>query len=268
MYEGKMYSITVKHKPTQKEAVQLLAEKFNGVMTERTQKTFRNIAGEYIESRSNVLSPRSIREYKLYVDRLPSWFTAARASEISQSNIQQCINELAKDKAPKTVRSLHGFISAVMGHYNPNMKLNTALPQRIKKEPYIPSSDDVKRILEYTKEKSPMFYVPIALASSCGMRRSEILALKIEDIKNGEIHIHSALVEDENNEWVEKPQRHILPQEPFRLSLTLKSAYESRDMFIRVERSPYQIICHGQKRNWEYRSFHFTSFDISSQANF
>lgn len=49
-----------------------------------------------------------------------------------------------------------------------------------------------------------MFYVPLALASMCGLRRSEILALEIEDISDGEIYIHSAKVENFDKVWVEK----------------------------------------------------------------
>ena len=127
-----------------------------------------------------------------------------KANEVTQDSIQKCVNELAKTKAPKTVRSLHGFISAVIGNYNPHLKLNTTLPQKIKKDVYIPSAEEVKKILEYTLKVNPMFYVPLALASSCGMRRSEILALKLSDIHDGEVYIHSALVENESNEWVEK----------------------------------------------------------------
>lgn len=48
-------------------------------------------------------------------------------------DIQTEINRLAKELSPKTVRNRHGFISAVLSVYNPSLKINTTLPQKIKK---------------------------------------------------------------------------------------------------------------------------------------
>lgn len=204
MYEGKRYRVTVPYKPTHKEAIQLMAEKID-IADKCTDKTsFANCAKEYVEMKKNVLSPRSVREYKLYPARLPSWFIEMPISKIEQADVQRCINELAIDKSPKTVRSLHGFISAVLKSKRKDLVLDTTLPQKVKKDLYIPSKSDVKELLTYTADKQPMFYVPIALASSCGLRRSEILALTVDDIQDGEIYVHSALVEDEDGEWVNK----------------------------------------------------------------
>ena len=72
--------------------------------------------------------------------------------DITALDIQTEINRLSKEHSPKTVRNYHGFISAVLGTFCPNLKICTTLPQKVKNEPYIPSDNDVKQILEYVKD--------------------------------------------------------------------------------------------------------------------
>lgn len=206
MYEGKTYSVTVKYKPTQKDAVRLMAEKMNEFAPTDTKgrMLFSSAANYFIESKENVLSPRTIREYRLYIKRLPEWFVEKSLYDINQTDVQTCINALSASKSPKTVRCLHGFISAVLGQFRADIKLNTTLPRMDKKEPYIPSEEDISRILEYTKQKAPHFFVPLVLGCY-SLRRSEICALQPSDIDDDNMcHINKALVQNSDGEWVVK----------------------------------------------------------------
>ena len=106
---------------------------------------------------------------------------------------------MSKKCSPKSVSNHHGFISAVLNVFSPNLKLNTTLPQKSKNEPYIPSDDDVKRILEYASGSK--YEIPIVLACY-GLRRSEICALTPEDLDGDVVTINKALVQDENKEWI------------------------------------------------------------------
>lgn len=202
MIEGRFYSVTVGYKPTQKEALQMLAEKTKNVMPKHERVTFADSAREYISIKENVLSPRTVREYGFYINRLPKSFTSLYTSDITQSDIQKCINDLSKDKAPKTVRTLHGFISSVLGQFRPDLRVSTTLPQRRQIEPYIPTDEEVKNILEHSKDT--MFYVPLVLACY-SLRRSEICALKFpDDLEGNVVHVNKALVENKNREWIIK----------------------------------------------------------------
>lgn len=204
-YNGKRYTITVPYKPTKKEALELMAEKVQDKEKPKNKYlSFYDAAFEYVASKENILSPRTVREYEKYPARLPNWFTRKSVYDINQDDVQECINELAKDKAPKTVRTLHGFISAVMKKFQKGITLNTTLPQKVRKEPNIPVDDDVRTILQYTKENAPHYYVALILACySC--RRSEICALQYpEDIKGNVVTINKALVEDRDSNWVIK----------------------------------------------------------------
>lgn len=216
MYEGKRYRVTVDHKPTQKEALQLLAEAMDGCSI---KGTFLSAAKSYIESRRNILSPRTIREYEFYPNRLPEWFTRSSISNIDGSVVQKCVNELAITMSPKTVRSLHGFISAVLGTAKPNLALRTALPRMEKQEPYIPTKEDYKRLFEASK--GTQYHIPIQLAFH-GLRRGEICALEITDLdERNYIHVTKDLVQNSNGEWIKKPPKTVSSKRIVKISKKL-----------------------------------------------
>lgn len=201
MYKGQMYTVTFDHKPTQKEAMQAMADELDKVQGKRKSMDFSGAATQYIESKRNVLSPSTIRGYDTIVRNTSESFLKENIYDITAMDVQKEINLLAKNHSPKTVRNHHGFISAVLGAFNPNLKLTTTLPQKIKNEPYIPSSDDVKRILNHAR--GTKYEIPIILACY-GMRRSEICALTPEDIDGDVVTINKALVQSENKKWVVK----------------------------------------------------------------
>lgn len=201
MYKGKTYTVITDYKPTQKEAITLLSDKLKAAEQKDVHFTFQRAAESYVDMKRNVLSPRTVKEYSETAKRLPEWFLKLLVSDISQVEINRLVNELSRDKSPKTVRNYHGFITAVLGTFCPNLRINTTLPQKVKYEPYTPSREDVKRILGTVKDTE--YEIPITLACY-GMRRSEICALKPEDIDGDIVHISKAKVQNENKEWVTK----------------------------------------------------------------
>lgn len=201
MYQGVTYTVTFEHKPTQKEIVQALADEMESADLKKTQMTFLTAAESYIDSKRNVLSPSTIREYNGTLNRLSKDFTKQRISDITALDVQKEINTLSVDRSPKTMRNYHGFISAVLGVFRPNLVLITALPQKRKNEPYIPSDDDVKAILKEIADTP--FEIPITLAC-WGLRRSEICALTINDLDGDVLTINKALVLNQDKEWVIK----------------------------------------------------------------
>lgn len=201
MYKGKMYTIVFEYKPTQKEAIEAMAKRLSIVQGKDQGLTFEAAAREYIEAKRNVLSPSTIRGYMNVLKGLSASFTKINIHDVTEYDVQRQINALSKDHTPKTVRNYHGFISAVLGMFNPNLRLNTTLPQKVKSEPYIPTDDDVRRLLDAAA--GTRYEIPLALACY-GMRRSEIAALTPKDIDGDVVRINKALVQNENEEWVEK----------------------------------------------------------------
>ena len=80
-YNGQRYSVTVDHKPSNKEALELLAEVMKDVVADKS--SFTAAAEKYISLKANILSPRTVREYKLYPARLPDWFRRMPVSQIT-----------------------------------------------------------------------------------------------------------------------------------------------------------------------------------------
>ncbi|MCM1326926.1 MAG: tyrosine-type recombinase/integrase [Bacteroidales bacterium] len=206
MYKGQMYTVTFDYKPTQKEAMQAMANELDKIKSSHTRMTFLTAAGSYVDMKRNVLSPRTVKEYAETAYRFPDWFLQLPVSDITQIDINRLVNELSIDRSPKTVRNYHGFLTAVLGTFCPHLKISTTLPQKIKNEPYTPSQEDVRRILEEIKGSA--YEVPITLACY-GMRRSEICALTPDDIEGDIVHITKAIVQNDQREWVLKTTKTV-----------------------------------------------------------
>lgn len=201
MYKGQTYTVTFDCKPTQKEAIKAMADELDKIQEKHKRMTFQAAAEEYIESKRNVLSPSTVGGYCNIVKHLSESFLNKNIHDIESLDIQKEINRISKTCSPKTVRNYHGLISAVLALFCPNLKLNTTLPQKVKNEPYIPSDEDVKKVIEFSR--GTMYEIPIILACY-GMRRSEICALKPEDVVEDIVSIDKAKVQNENGEWVTK----------------------------------------------------------------
>ena len=200
MIEGRRYSVTVNHKPSQREALELMSDLLKDSSVEKG--SFNSAAFKYIEMKENILSPKTIREYRQTPGRLPEWFQKADVSTMTSNDVQRCVNELSARSGPKTVRNYHGFISAVLGSARPNLILRTTLPKLQKKDPYIPRKEDLKRILEAAE--NTQYKIPLRLACY-GLRRGEICALKLSDLdKNNVIHITKDLVQNSSGKWIVK----------------------------------------------------------------
>ena len=125
MYKGKMYTVVTDYKPTQKEAIQLMADELDKIQEKHRQMTFKIAAEKYIETKKNVLSPTTIRGYKSAMRTISDRFMDENVHDMTAIDVQSEVNCLAKEHSPKTVRNYHGFISAVLGTFCPNLKLGT-----------------------------------------------------------------------------------------------------------------------------------------------
>lgn len=133
--------------------------------------TFEQALKKYIVSRESVLSAGTIREYKRSLKADFDLLKPVLIDEITQDMIQNVINDKSKRCKPKTVRNLHGIISAVLKEFRPNFMLNTSLPQKIRPELYVPTDEDVKMLLKNCENKD--MRIAIMLAAFGPLRRSE-----------------------------------------------------------------------------------------------
>ena len=125
------------------------------------------------------------------------YIAATLLPELTQESIQRWVNRMVKaGKSPKTVANAHGFLSAVLSEFRPDVKLTTRLPQKEKHEIQIPTKAEVQAIAETCR--GTKYELPIMLAICLGLRASEIRGLRWSDIDGEYVNIHTAIVEGEN----------------------------------------------------------------------
>lgn len=168
----------------------------------RCKLTYGEALDRYIEARSSVLSPGTIREYKRSRKADLQGLMGKMISDITQEQIQVEINKEALTHSPKSVRNMHGLLSAVFASYRPEFVLRTALPKKIRPTLYIPTETDVRKLMGYVKGTE--MEIPVLLAAFGPMRRGEIAALRSDHIKGDIVHVEFAMALDENNKWVQK----------------------------------------------------------------
>lgn len=195
------HRITVDHKPTKAEALKLISEKINDDGHISSDMPFKRACECYIESKSNVLSPSSIRGYKSVTRQISDTLMNVPINIITKPMVQTEINKYSSDHSPKSTANLSGFIASVLKFYGNDVGKVT-LPQKEKKTPYIPTEEEVHAIFKAVK--GTKYEVPILL-SAMGLRRSEIAALEVTDLSdNNVLTINKAKVQDENYKWVIK----------------------------------------------------------------
>lgn len=164
--------------------------------------TFGEALDKYIEGREAVLSPRTIMDYKRTRKKELQSIMNIKIALITQEDIQKAINIEAQSHSPKTVRNSHGLISAVMRVYRPNFALNTALPKKVRPDIYVPSDEEIRRLLSAVSDTD--MELPILLAAFGPMRRGEICALSSEDISGNVVHVCKNMVINGDREWIIK----------------------------------------------------------------
>lgn len=156
----------------------------------------------YIAIKGNVLSPSTLLGYKRY----KTYFKEIKTLKLSQLNssvIQSWVGNLSALYAPKTVHNAHGLLSAILKDNNATIP-DTSLPQKIKPVCVVPCDEDVKALIEYFKESDTDMLRAVYLAAYGTLRRSEVCALDIADVTGNMVHVHQAIVFDQNGNWVTK----------------------------------------------------------------
>lgn len=178
------------------------AEQKDNIIKSNTNITFEAALQKYIDMKTPVLSPATIRGYLNIQGQLINryaLFMSKPVREIAQEDVQAIINNLSKNKSPKTVRNYHGLISAVIAQENPSIALHTTMPQRKKPDLYIPTDDEIKKLVSAVRGTE--LEIPVLLGAFCTMRRGEICGLSMDDIDGNIIHVHHSLVKGSDGKY-------------------------------------------------------------------
>ena len=198
--KGVTYRITVDHKPSQKEITMLLAERMGSPITGTAHSTsFEKAYNDYVQSKDNVLSPATLRGYESIKKNIPEWFLKKSVFDIDNLVVQRLINDYSKTRSPKSTRNLHALVVGVMKMARPEFVSTAKLPQKERKQDYIPSDEDIQNILNMAKGSK--FEIALKLATY-GLRRGEVCALELSDLSDDNmLHIYKDKIQNKNGEW-------------------------------------------------------------------
>lgn len=167
--------------------------------------TLHNAISRYIESKRNILSPSTVRGYYGVLNNYCPEIMQMQVGDLTQEAVQLAINSMAAQFSPKTCSNAYCLIYSALKVYRPDFILHITLPQKSKKNIYVPDEKEITEI--YRLSLRTVNEIPIFLAAECGLRASEISALRVENIKPTYIDIREARVlGDDGSEHIKAPK--------------------------------------------------------------
>lgn len=158
---------------------------------------------EYIDSKENVLSPSTVRSYRAMQKKNYESINKIYVSRITSKDLQYFVSELNRDHSAKSVKNIYGLlISSISMHSD--KKYRVTLPQREVIEYATPDDSEVKLLLDNADGDLKK---AIILASIGTLRRSEICALKYDDIlpQMSAVYVHASIIMNSDKKWQYKP---------------------------------------------------------------
>lgn len=172
---------------------------------DRSQKPTLTVAiDRYIEARQNILSPATLRGYRIIQKYRFQSAMNRPVNAYDENGWQKLVNAEAKIVSAKTLQNSWRFISSVLCD-----ELGTRYTIRL---PQIVSDPreflDPEQIPIFVKAICKTKYAVPALMALCSLRRSELLAVKWSDIdlEAGTIQVRGAVVPSEDGKMVLKKE--------------------------------------------------------------
>lgn len=233
--DGTTKSIPITRKTEKAAIAEAIAVK-NGIIKSKSPANSKKVTeaiDSYIESRSNTLSPATIRGYRFIQQGRFQTMMQRDIAQITQEQWQRAVNAEAKLCSAKTLKNAWGFLASVINEAT-GEKIVVRLPQVIKNDHPFLAPDQVHIFVDAVKDTSVAIPALLALSS---LRRSELLNLRWEnvDLEKGVIRVSGAAVFDEHSKLVRKKENKnatsarivpiIPPLRPLLASAPRKSEY-------------------------------------------
>lgn len=189
--------------PTKKEAELMALEWQNGKRSKPKAVTLGQAVKEYIESKENLLSPSSVRGYYIIYENAIESIKDIPLAQINEKALQGWVNANSIRYSPKSVKGQYGLVTAALRQNKIDLDFKSVLLPRIpKKEPVIPTEEQIGQILRMIEGTS--VELPVTIAVVLGLRQSEIAALKWSDYDGSMLDIHAAVVPNKENRYIYK----------------------------------------------------------------
>lgn len=164
--------------------------------------TLEKAIDQYISSRSNTLSPSTIRGYDIIRRTRFKAYMKVNLSQLNEIYCQKMINAEAIECSPKTLKNAWRFISACIFEVT-RERINVTLPQAAPPEFKFLDYTQIEKFVDAIRGRPVEIPALLALSS---MRRSEIIALdwKNVDLGAGKIVVKGAAVFNKDQKLVQK----------------------------------------------------------------
>jgi len=175
---------------TKKEAEFLAAQYLARHKEPSTDITVGKAIDKYIESKTNVLSPKTISGYKGIRKNNFQNLMDVPLCKLTSEAVQNEINSEAVKLSAKSISNAYGLLNAALKVYAPDMpKLSVTLPAMKKIIRDLPGPEVIIKIIKGTEIE-----LPCMLAMWLSLRMSEIRGLRKSDVKNGKLIIQNTIV--------------------------------------------------------------------------
>ena len=140
---------------------------------------------------------------KIYLNHVKKYLEFVRGTKINTKSAKEFILKQLDKKEPSSVAhsvfALKYFFKEIL-----NQELNIPNPKRNKKIPEILTKEEIKKMINSTLNIKHKLI--IKLLYGCGLRVSEIINLKKQDINFGESLIHIKLAKGKKDRFVKIPE--------------------------------------------------------------
>lgn len=158
------------------------------------------IVDDYIASRKRKgMKAMTINGYEIIKTRISETLGDPIAAKVTRKMVDDWIAQLSDKYAPKTIRNTVSLLSSCyersidLEQLQRNPCRHAEIPER-KKKPKVTLSEDTLMpfvaALRSKMDEDPDFVVAVELMLFCGLRRSEVLGLKLESINVADKTIH------------------------------------------------------------------------------
>lgn len=217
------------------QAIKMAEDYKKGVITDKKELTVYGAFNRYIESRSNILSPSTIKGYKTIRDSRLQAIKDIKINDLTVADVQMAVNLDAKRLSRKSIRSAIALLNSALDLQDVELKLNkVTLPMSPPKDKYIPQAELVLKAIVGTELE-----LPCLLAMWLSLRVSEVRGLQFRDIsadkktisiRRARMEIDGRDVVRECNKTVKSTRVNILPA--YLYELIKNVPHKSDDEFI------------------------------------
>lgn len=175
---------------TKRAAELAAAEYVAGCKRSASSITVGDAIDRYIECKSAILSPTTIRGYRVIRKHHLTKLMPIRIDSLTREMVQKAINDESMTSGAKTVSNVYGLLTAAVTMQNPELHFHITLPRKVKRlKNDLPTAEDVIRAT-----KGSPIEIQVMLAMCLCLRMSEVRAVRKSAVHGDKLSIDRVIV--------------------------------------------------------------------------